>query len=129
MRPSKAALRLLADMNISPRTVQALQALGWDIIRVSEVLPVTAADEEILEFAREGARAVITQDLDFSALLALSGYDRPSLITVRMSVSDPEAITSRLANLLPHIEDLAAQGAAITVEDLNVRIRGLPIIP
>ena len=57
--------RFLADMNISPKTVGALQQRGWDIIRVSEVLPMDAADDEILEFARASRRVVVTQDLDF----------------------------------------------------------------
>jgi len=52
-------------MNISPKTVGALQQRGWDIIRVSEVLPMDAADDEILEFARASRRVVVTQDLDF----------------------------------------------------------------
>ncbi|MEH1831469.1 MAG: DUF5615 family PIN-like protein [Nostoc sp.] len=45
-------IKLLADMNISPQTVAALQGEGWDIIRVSDVLPATTSDLEILEFAR-----------------------------------------------------------------------------
>jgi len=47
-----------------------LQQQGWDVIRVSQVLPMGASDDEILEFARREDRVVITQDLDFSALLA-----------------------------------------------------------
>ena len=64
-------LRLLVDMNISPKTVEALQQQGWDTIRVSQILPGNASDREILELARERDRIVVTQDLDFSALLAL----------------------------------------------------------
>jgi len=73
-----AKLRLLANMNISPETVNALQEKGLDIIRVSQILPMTSSDAEILAFARRENRVVVTQDLDFSALLALGGFDRPS---------------------------------------------------
>jgi len=75
-----ATLRFFADMNISPRTVRLLREQGWDILRVSEVLPASAKDLEVLEFARRERRVVITQDLDFSVLLALSGYSSPSLL-------------------------------------------------
>jgi predicted nuclease of predicted toxin-antitoxin system len=85
----KAELRYLADMNISPLTVQALRQDGLDIVRVSDLLPVDAADSEILAWARQEDRVVVTQDLDFSALLALGGYGRPSLITLRLSVTIP----------------------------------------
>lgn len=79
-------LCLLADMNISPKTVESLRQQGWDMVRVSNLLPVNVTDAEILDFARHQERAVVTQDPDFSALLALGGHDRPSLITLRLSV-------------------------------------------
>ena len=88
-------LRLLADMNISPKTVDALRQRGWDIIRVSEILPMDAEDEEILDLARREGRVVITQDLDFSALLALGGYDRPSLVTFRGTISKAQRASAR----------------------------------
>lgn len=43
---------LLADMNVSPATVEILRAQGWDIVRVSDVLPVDASDRQILQVAR-----------------------------------------------------------------------------
>jgi len=36
-------LAFLADMNISPVTVEALKMAGWDIVRVPEVLNIKAA--------------------------------------------------------------------------------------
>lgn len=95
-----AKIRLLANMNISPKTVGALRREGWDIVRVSQVLSVTASDQEILELARREERVVVTQDLDFSALLALAGFSRPSLITLRLLLSDPETVTKRLVDTL-----------------------------
>jgi len=70
---------------------------------------------------------VVTQDLDFSALLALGGYDRPSLISLRMSVSDPEAITRSLLRMFPQIEQVLREGCAVTIEDIAVRVRRPPI--
>jgi len=114
-------------MNISPKTVESLGKQGWDIIRVSKLLPENASDQEILKLARQEERVVVTQDLDFSALLALGGFNRPSLVTFRLSVSDPESITRRLLEILPGFEDTLNVGCAITVEDISVRIRRLPI--
>ena len=120
-------MRFLADMNISPKTVEVLQRQGWDIIRVSQVLSADASDREVLNFARQEGRILITQDLDFSAILALEGYDRPSLITLRLTISDPEIITRRLLETLPRLEQILQRGCAITVEDVAVRVRKLPI--
>ena len=122
-----AKLRLLANMNISPETVNALQEKGLDIIRVSEILPVTSSDMEILDFARRENRVVVTQDPDFSALLALGGFDTPSVSTMRMRVSDPESITQKLLELLPVIQDMLAKGCVVSVDDYSFRIRWLSI--
>ncbi|HVR95196.1 MAG TPA: DUF5615 family PIN-like protein [Thermoanaerobaculia bacterium] len=121
------ALKFLADINISPSTVEDLQRRGWDIERVSRWLDPRTADREILAFARQEGRIVITQDLDFSALLALNGWDRPSLITLRLSGSDPELVTTRILMVAPLLQRLLHEGCAITVEDVAVRVRRLPI--
>lgn len=122
-----AELRLLVDMNISPHTVESLRQWQWDVVRVSQVLPATASDVEILDLARREGRVVVTQDLDFAALLALGGFDRPSVVTLRMSVASPEAITRRLLETLPRVREALLQGCAVTIEDVAMRIRGLPI--
>ncbi|MBC7217456.1 MAG: DUF5615 family PIN-like protein [Candidatus Caldatribacterium sp.] len=114
-------------MNISPETVKLLQEHGWDILRVSEVLLAGATDLEVLEFARREQRILITQDLDFSALLALSGYSCPSLVTLRLPLPEPEVVALRLLKVIPEIEPLLLEGGAVTVEENVVRIRRLPI--
>lgn len=121
------SLRFLADMNLSPKTVADLRQQGWDIIRVSQVLPMDAEDSEILEFARQQNCVVVTQDLDFSSLVALRGYAKPSLITLRLFVSDPETITRKLLAVVPQIEEALTEGCAVTIDHLTVRVRRLPI--
>jgi len=120
-------LRFLADMNISPLTVAALQAEGWEIVRVSSVLAVDASDRDILNLAEQRRQVVITQDMDFSALLALGGHARPSLVTLRLLDTDPDTVTRRLRLVLPQIEDALRDGSVVTITDGNVRVRELPI--
>jgi predicted nuclease of predicted toxin-antitoxin system len=117
----------IADMNISPQTVKTLLQHGWDILRVSDVLPANTPDLKILEFARCEGKIVITQDLDFSALLALSGYDHRSLITLRLLDSDPQIVTRRLLEVFPHIKRSLHLGCAVTMDEVTVRVRRLPI--
>ena len=121
------SIRFLVDMNLSPRIVTDLRQRSWDILRVSQVLPMDAPDSEILEFARQQNRVIITQDLDFSSLLALGGYEKPSLITFRLSVPDPETVTRKLLESLPNIEEKLLEGCAVVIDDRKVRIRRLPI--
>lgn len=120
-------LQYLADMNLSPQTVSALRQEGLDIIRVSDVMPGTAADDEILHYARQQGRVIVTQDLDFSQLIALAGYDSPSLVTLRLSTSDPDSITQALRRALPQIASTLLEGSAVTIDDRRIRIRSLPV--
>ena len=41
-------MRLLADLHISPHTIEFLRSLGHEVVRVSEILPTTASDETML---------------------------------------------------------------------------------
>jgi predicted nuclease of predicted toxin-antitoxin system len=98
-----------------------------DVVRVSSLLPANASDVSILDLAREQGCAVITQDMDFSALLALGGHDRPSLVTLRLLNTEPDVVTDRLRKVLPQVEGALRRGCAITIEDHAVRVRQLPI--
>ena len=120
-------IRLLADVHISSKTVAALQKQGYEIMRSSEFLPANAPDINILEFARTENWVVLTQDLDFSMLVALSRYSQPSLITLRLSSAKPDTVTQKLLEVLPQIEEALQEGSAITIQDESIRIRKLPV--
>ena len=114
-------------MNISPQTVSDLCRQGWDVVRVSDLMPDNSLDEDILELARRRGMVLVTQDLDFSKLIALGGYDSPSLVTLRMSITDPEVITRVLLEVFPNIERALREGFAVTIDDRGTRVRKLPI--
>ncbi len=120
-------LALIADVHISPLTVAALKSQNYAIQRTTELLPANATDREILELARIKHRVVLTQDLDFSMLVALSNYDQPSLITLRLSFGQPNLVTQRLLEVLPSLQQELMEGSVVTISDNAVRIRKLPI--
>ena len=122
-----AKLKYLADMNISPLTVSMLCHKGYDVLRVSAVMSSTVPDEQILAYGREREYVVITQDMDLSALLALSGHGRPSLVSLRLSYSDPESVAGRLIHVLAVCEDSLEDGCVLSVSDEAIRTRRLPI--
>jgi len=120
-------MKLLGDLHISPRTVRFLRSLGHDVVRVTDILPATAPDTEVIERAIGESRIILTQDMDFSALIALSGRRVPSLISLRLSSSRSAYVNAILERILPHIENDLLDGAIVTVEDQRVRRRTLPI--
>lgn len=120
-------LEFIANMNISPLTVEELRKLGWNIVRVSEIMDVRAKDIDILEFARKHNKVLITQDIDFSILLAVGGYEKPSVINLRMGNASPNFITKRIIEVVSEIENELKAGAVVSVDELSVRYRNLPI--
>jgi predicted nuclease of predicted toxin-antitoxin system len=93
-------LKFIADMDISPLTVDQLKKRGWKIIRVSEVMDARTSDIEILNYARDHKRVVITHDLDFSELLAIHGFDSPSVINLRIENMFQDFVTHRIIEVV-----------------------------
>lgn len=120
-------MRLLADMHIAPRTVIFLRSLGHDTVRVDELLLPTATDEAIVAAAMRDGRSILTQDLDFSATVALSGRTVPSVISLRLASSRVERVNAVLQEVLPAVEKEVLEGAIVTVQDGRVRVRRLPV--
>ena len=120
-------LRFLADMNISPMTVRELKERGWNIVRVAEVLNANAKDEDILSYARGNNMVLITQDLDFSALLAIGGYAGPSVISLRLEEPHPMLVARRLVDVVSEIVRQLKEGIVVSVDEATARYRNLPI--
>ncbi|WP_058553943.1 DUF5615 family PIN-like protein [Thiohalocapsa sp. ML1] len=73
-------MNLLLDMNLSPAWKPLLEAHGWHTQHWSEVGAVNAADAEIMAWAKAHGCYVITNDLDFSAILAATWASGPSVV-------------------------------------------------
>ncbi len=80
-------MRFLADMGVSMYTVRWLRAQGHEAVHVRELGRQRASDAEILAIALADQRAVITMDLDFGQLLAITGGRLPSVILLRLATS------------------------------------------
>jgi len=120
-------LEFLANMNISPLTVEQLRKHGWNIVRVSEVMNKESKDIDILAYAQKQNKVVVTQDLDFSAILALSGYGKPSLINLRLENPRPDLVTTRIIDVVSTMEKELEEGVVVTVDETSARYRNLPM--
>ena len=76
-------MKLLVDMNLSPRWVAALESLGIPAVHWSQLGPTNAPDEALMAYAAENDWVVLTNDLDFGAILAASAGRSPSVIQPR----------------------------------------------
>ncbi|MEW6448675.1 MAG: DUF5615 family PIN-like protein [Bacillota bacterium] len=96
-------------------------------MRVSDALPYNASDQQILEYARTQQMVIITQDLDFSVLLAVANASGPSLISLRLGTAEPRAVAALLLRILPTVEAELLKGAIISVTEQKLRVRLLPV--
>jgi predicted nuclease of predicted toxin-antitoxin system len=81
-------VRLLVDMNLSPRWCGLPNAAGMEAAHWSDVGVATAPDETIMAFARTEAWVVLTKDFDL--LLAASLRDGPSVVQFRSRHTNPD---------------------------------------
>lgn len=77
-------MKLLVDMNLSPNWAARLARHGFEAVHWSAIGAPTAPDPEILAWARDHGFVIISNDLDFSAILAASSGRAPSVVQVRM---------------------------------------------
>ncbi len=113
-------MKLLLDSCVSGTLRTPLQAAGHDVIWTGD-WPTDPGDAEIMAFASQERRILITLDKDFGTLAVLHGHAHAGIIRlVNMSLHDQAAVCQHV--LLTHADDLVA-GAIITAEQDRLRIR------
>jgi predicted nuclease of predicted toxin-antitoxin system len=120
-------MKFLLDMNLSPRWVAALAGAGWQAKHWSEIGKVDARDLEILSYAASNNYVLITHDLDFGAILAITHGRKPSVVQIRGTDISPDAIANLTIAALHHVEAELVAGALLTVEADRTRLRILPL--
>lgn len=120
-------MKFLADMGISPRTVDGLRQQGYDAVHLIEQGLERLADGDILIKARLEGRVLLTVDLDFAQLSATSREPFPSVILFRLGNASREVVEARLAEVLSQCSDVLETGAMISVNDEAFRVRRLPL--
>ena len=121
-------MKLLVDMNLSPRWVDALVAEGIEAVHWSTVGRATAPDVEIMGYARLHGFVVLTHDLDFSAILAATGGEGPSVIQIRAEDISPEALCGAVARSLRQMAAELESGVLLTIDSKRTRLRILPLL-
>lgn len=120
-------MKLLVDMNLSPRWVGMLADAGIEAAHWSTVGAMNAPDSEIMAYASAHDYVVLTQDLDFGAILATTHGQKPSVVQIRSERVNPNAIGKQvIAALLQMAPELEA-GALLTIDPGSTRMRVLPL--
>lgn len=122
-------MRLLVDMNLSPRWVSLLADAGIEAAHWSTLGATNAPDAEIMAFAKTNGYVVLTHDLDFSAILAATHGDKPSVVQIRAEDVSPDVIGRPVVNALRQMTAELDEGALLTIDPNRTRVRLLPLQP
>ena len=120
-------MRVLLDMNLSPDWVEYLARHGFDALHWSRVGDPCAPDSTIMEWARANGCVVFSHDLDYSAILAATHSDGPSVVQVRAKNVMPDAIGHDVVRVLRLRAEEIEQGAVVTIDRGRARVRLLPL--
>lgn len=122
-------MKLVLDMNLSPRWIEILVEQGWETVHWSSVGDARDSDRSIMAWARDNGHVVVTHDLDFGALLAASSAEKPSVIQVRIRDVMPQSMAPILIDALRRFEKELDEGALVVIDPAHARVRILPVGP
>jgi len=120
-------MRFLADMGISQTTVKWLRGEGHDAIHLRDEKLQTLEDSLIIIKARFEERIILTFDLDFAALMAVSNEKLPSVVILRLKNQKYSNQISKIKSVLEESSLSLINGAIISVDESSFRVKHLPL--
>lgn len=122
-------MKVLLDMPVSSMLIRVLEAYGHEAIHAHQIGKDTATDSELLEIARHESRVVITADLDFPRLLALSMADGPGIILFRGGNYSNAEMCDLLEHTLKGVPPEVLESSICVVDRKRIRVTRLPVGP
>ena len=122
-------MKLIVDMNLSPRWTGTLADAGFEVAHWSTLGANNAPDSEIMAYARANDYVVLTHDLDFSAILAATHGEKPSVVQIRAEDVSPDVIGKQVIAALKQMAAELEEGVLLTVDSNRTRLRILPLQP
>lgn len=120
-------MRFLLDMGLAQSTARHLRSQGYDAIHLRDQELQRLADSKIVAKALAENRVILTHDLDFGRIVALSRNRFPSVVTFRLADMRARNVERFLDDVLRRFANDLEQGALVSVTDQTVRIRKLPV--
>jgi predicted nuclease of predicted toxin-antitoxin system len=119
-------LRFLADAGVAPRVVEWLRTEGHDVSGLREQGLQRLPDLEVFAKASAERRIILTFDLDFGEIVALSASPSVGVILFRLHDTTTPRVIERLRAVLEASQQQLEEGAIVVVEDARHRVRAFP---
>ncbi len=120
-------MKLILDENLPPRWRDYLAPFGIAAVHWKDIGNIGDPDDAIFDYACEHQAIIVTQDLDFTRMLALRGTRLPSVIQLRVSCPTPELTGPAVVRILQDHQEQLLAGCLISLDSRRHRIRLLPL--
>lgn len=120
-------MKFLADMGVAAGVVSWLKTQGHDTVHLRDEGLQRLPNGKIFVKAVDEDRVILTFDLDFGEIVALSGERTVSVVLFRLNNTTTPFVIARLEKVLPDCLEALNAGAIIVVEDARHRVRRLPL--
>ena len=120
-------MKLLIDMNLSPKWAAMLNGAGFSARHWSDVGSGTDSDRHIMAWAATNDHVVLTHDLDFGTILNATKGHKPSVVQLRSGDVSPRAVGAIVIAALRQVEAELQTGALLTIDASRTRLRMLPL--
>lgn len=119
-------MRFLADMGVSLHVVEWIRAQGHEASHLRDEGLQRMTDEEVFRKAIGENRILLTFDLDFGEITALSAGPKAPVILFRLHNTTVAHVIDRLASVLAGCSEALETGVVVLVEESRLRVRPLP---
>ena len=120
-------MKFLLDMGLAQSTARFLRSQGHDATHLRDQDLHRLTDQLIVEKALREKRVILTHDLDFGRIVALTRNQLPSVVTFRLDNMQADQVNRYLQEVITRSADDLESGALISVTEQAVRMRRLPI--
>ena len=120
-------MKALLDMPVSAMLLDVLRDYGHEGVHAHQLGKDRATDRELLAIARREERVVITADLDFPQLLALSAAEGPGVILFRGGNYTNLEMCDLLGRVLQQVPPETLERSICVVGKQRIRVTPLPL--
>jgi predicted nuclease of predicted toxin-antitoxin system len=122
-------MKVLLDMPVSTVLLEVLHSHGHEGVHASQIGQSRASDDKLLQLARQQQRVIVTADLDFPRLLALSLAQGPGIILFRGGNYSDREMCQLLDRVLTEVSPDTLERSICVVDQTRIRITRLPLKP
>lgn len=116
-------MKLFLDENLSPKHAAELRAEAHHAVAVTEVGLAEASDEQVLRFAVENGRVLVTLDADFANVMRFPPEQTLGVVRLKVHPATEDKIRQAIRRALLYLQNIDVSRRLAVVDEETIRIR------